>query len=220
MIARTTHCSDHDHLEFCLQVGDEVLPTDVAWFLSLLERTVEAGIRYLPGMIVQIASMQFQIDDGDGTLDLLEPDFQSVPIAWQPGITRSMHLLRLQRDVAESFETEMELDYPSLRSTVWCHGEPEEFEDQFVLERGLGEDDASGWVCGKEMGDLDGLSLEDSEKMPLYAFMVHCPQVIGFLALPVGTRVEASLESVDVSLYGEPLTLKEGSYLDQVNQLR
>ncbi len=220
MIARTTHCSDHDHLEFCLQVGDEVLPTDVAWFLSLLERTVEAGIRYLPGMIVQIASMQFQIDEGDGTLELLEPDFESVPIAWRPGITRSMHLLRLQRDVAESFEMEMELDYPSLQSFVWCHGEAQEFEDQFVLERGMGEGEASGWVCGKEPVDLDELSLDDADKVPLYAFMVRCPQMIGFLALPVGTRVEATPESVDISLYGEPLSFKEGSYLDQVNRLR
>ncbi|MGC3961508.1 MAG: hypothetical protein QM813_27360, partial [Verrucomicrobiota bacterium] len=102
---------------------------------SFLEESVEEGTRYEDGEFIAFGSMIFQVARVDDSLALQEPDLQSFPIAWKSGVTRSMKLLRLQKDIIESVGLEDEIDPPSIRSSLLVGTDPTPEIETFILER-------------------------------------------------------------------------------------
>ncbi|RLS36360.1 MAG: hypothetical protein DWH81_12590 [Planctomycetota bacterium] len=100
-------------------VFDSSIPQlDVVVLASFLEESVEEGIRYEEGELISVGSMLLRVATVDDSFTLQEPDMQSVPIAWRLGVTQSMMLLRLQKDITESVGLEDEMDAPSITSSL------------------------------------------------------------------------------------------------------
>lgn len=212
--AETTRCSAWQHPEFQVEYASEIPPPDINALISFLEETVEGGSRYENGELIEFGSMLLKIATSNGFLTLEEPDMRSFPNSWAAGVTRSMKLLRLQKDVAESIGLGGELDPPSIRSSLLIGVDLAEDSKTLIVARTQSAGADSGWF----IGSLDtAISYNDEANLrciSVYQALLNWPVVAGFLALPAGARIEIRGTSTVISRNGEPLEIQRGSLLD------
>jgi hypothetical protein len=85
--------------------------------------------------------------------------------------------------------------------------------DQLVLERSEPYGSDSGWFVARLDTKLDYDDAANLRRISIYQALLRWPRVAGFLALPIGSRVEAA-ERSHISHNGEPLEIRKGSFLD------
>lgn len=209
----TTKCSACNHPEFLLEFHSSIPQADVDVLISFLEESVQGGTRYEDGQTIEFGSMILRLAAVDDLFIVEEPDLLTIPISWKSGITQSMRLLRLQKDVAESVGLGDELNSPSIRYSLLVGADLTEGAGQLVLERSEPDCSDSGWFVGRLDGKLDYNDAANLRRMSIYQAILNWPRIAGFLALPDGSRVEAS-ERLDISRSGEPLEIQKGSFLD------
>jgi hypothetical protein len=211
----TTRCSEWKHPEFRLAVDPAIPDCDIDAFKCWLEESVASGARFEAGQIIQLASMLMQISSADGHLVLEEPDLRSVPIVWTAGITRSLRLTRLQKDVAESVGLGVGMDFPSIRHSVLIGVDLSSHSDAFILDRLEPAASDSGWFLGRLDSQVDYNEPANLYRTSVYDAFVRWPKVAMFFALPAGSRVEMSPNQLALSRNGLRLELRTGSFLDQ-----
>jgi hypothetical protein len=188
----TTNCSNYQHPEFLLVFDSLVPQCDIDVLASFLEKSVEQGTQYDDGDTIAFGSMLFLVASVDNLLILHEPDLQSLPIAWKLGITQSMKLLRLQKDVVESVGLEDEIDSPSIRSSLLIGTDLTDEGKKFILERITPVDSDSGWFIGRPDSMLDYNNEVNLNRISIYQAIMNWPQIAPFLALPAGCRIDVS----------------------------
>ena len=83
---------------------ERVLDVDIAWFERVLANFANSGAEFREGELIQAGwSLLQPRGNADGSLQLFEPDFASMPIVWVDGVTTTLFDLRRQKDVSESF---------------------------------------------------------------------------------------------------------------------
>ena len=93
----------------------------LGWLGGLLEQRVLGGERFAPGDSVQLGWMYTLIQERpDGHLAICEPDFLSLPVAWDEGVGRTLHHLLIQREVGASADVADVLEFPSYRMSASC----------------------------------------------------------------------------------------------------
>jgi hypothetical protein len=213
MKAVTTKCSEWKHPEFRLEFDSAIPQADVDVLVSFLEESVRGGARYEDGQTIEFGSMIFRLAAVGDVLAAEEPDLLTFPISWKAGITQSLMLLRLQKDIAESVGLGDELDFPSILYSVLVGADLTEGLDTLVLDRAEPYGSDSGWFVGRLDSTIDYNDAANLFRISVYQAIVNWPRIAGFLALPAGSRVETS-ERLQISHNGQPLTIQKGSFLD------
>jgi hypothetical protein len=210
----TIKCSEYNHPDFQFVVDSAIPQVDVDVLVSFLEQSVQGGTRYEDGQIIEFGSMLFRLVTSDDSLTLQEPDLRTIPISWTDGITNSMKLLRLQKDIGESVALEDELDFPSIRCSLLVGADLAEGLDTLVLERSESDGLDSGWFVGRLDTEIDYNDPANLRRISVYQAILDAPHIAGFLALPTGCRVEISRQSTTLSYKGQPLKIQKGSFMD------
>lgn len=212
----TSRCASFGHAEFRFKVDDaRVIEPDVTWFTKTLEDWVSEGARFSDGETIQIGWGLMKVRAAsDRTLNLLEPDYESMPIEWVDTVSSTLVHLRLQKDVSQSFFDSDATNFPSLR----FHGivcSQLKVAEGIVMERFEGTPPDSGWFIGC---DDDDHHQDSSEliRISLYEAVLRNPKALSFLALPVGTSLGASSDGISLYFGDELLPPKQGSYIEQL----
>lgn len=210
----TTKCSAFEHPEFALDYDTAVPRSDIEVLTSFLEESVAAGTRYNEGDLITVGSMLFRVTEINGSLTIEEPNLSSLPIEWRQGVTLTMQLLRLQKDIAESVGLEDETDPPSIRYSLLVGADLSQHDNEFVLDRMKTSDSDSGWFVGRLNSELNYEDEANLKRISVYQAILTWPNIGGFLALPAGCRVEVSGRKKCFTRNGRDLEIKSGSLLD------
>lgn len=210
----TTRCSAFEHPEFYLVFDTAVPQADIDVLTSFLEESVEKGTRYNEGDLITIGSMLFRVARIDDLLALEEPNLQALPIEWRRGVTRSMQLLRLQKDIAESVGLEDEIDPPSIRSSLLVGADLTPEDEELVLDRMDSAETDSGWFVGRRDTVLNYDDEAALKRISVYQALLNWPKVSGFLGLPTGCRVEITGTKSHFTRNGSTLEITSGSLID------
>jgi hypothetical protein len=211
--AVTIKCPGYNHPDLQLVVDAAIPHVDVDVLASFLEQSVRGGARYEDGQTIEFGSMLFRLRKLTDFLTLQEPDLRTIPISWTEGITNSMKLLRLQKDIGESVGLGDELVFPSIRSSLLVGTDWSEGLDTLVLERSEPDGQDSGWFVGRLDTEIDYNDPINLQRISIYQAILNVPQIAGLLALPTGSHVEISPDSTTISYNGLPLRIREGSFL-------
>jgi len=207
----TTKCSELGQPEFKIRFDNSVLRADVNWLTSILENSVLSGSRFKHGQTIELGSVFFQVCLDEGFLLVTEPDFSSVPIVWKPGVVNSLNLLRIQKDIAESFDLSERIEFAPLCGSLIVGKDVDLPSEAFVLERTDPDGHDSGWFVGCLDTAIDYSLSENLHRLSVYEAIVNWRRIAGFLALPSGWRVEISTDHCEVFCSGEPFSPKKGS---------
>jgi hypothetical protein len=215
---QTTACAKYDHPEFVIACEESVVPApDVEWLVDYLERSVASGERYRPEETIRIGWTDVLLEGNQGRLQLLEPDWTgALPYEHVPSVTKTLVHLRRQKDVADSLDLLDRLSFPSIRhSALICD---RLFGDAIgVMDRVEPEAADSGWFIGCTDASHDHNEAETLRRTSLYEIACSLPASAQFCALPAGTKILFIRDGgVRVTLDGEPLSIKEDSYLRQL----
>jgi hypothetical protein len=215
-VLRSTACQRHGHPEFRVTYDPVLVPVadDVLWFVNWLEEAVAGGEHFADGQTCQVGWMVLQVRAGDaGMLTLWEPDMRQMPVAWIESVSYTLSHLRVQKDVCESVLTAGDLSFPSmLQSTIICTRLGQ--TDGVLMERTAPQGTDSGWFCGCTRVDHNHNSTDELRCVSVFeAAVKFAPQIVPFLALPEGTRLETGPGAPTIFRHGERLTVKPGSYL-------
>lgn len=174
MIISTSSCSKRGHPEVSFEVDDEAPSAE--WLVRYIEEEVEKGERFEPEQTVQIGWMIVQVNARSGGLELLEPDFDAVPVRWRRGLNNTVRHLALQRSVCKALGCEPV--FSSIRHAGLCS--PQFFAGEaFTMSRDQPQDSDSGWVFAE-----DGYQGSEGGFLSLYEIAMQRICVIPFLALP------------------------------------
>ena len=204
--------SEPNDSEFRLIVDPVIPQADVDALVSFLEQSMQQGTRFGDGQTIDFGSMIFRIVSSGDFLTLEEPDLVAFPISWKTGITQSMKLMRLQKDVAESVGLGNMLDFPSIRNSLLVGADLTEGANSLILDRAGAEGSDSGWFVGKLDTQCDYNDAANLTRISVYKAILSWPSIAGFLALPCGSRVETL--PLQISRNGDPLEIRKGTFLD------
>lgn len=210
----TTKCRTFQHPEFIILFDSAIPQPDIDALASFLEQSVKEGAQYVDGELIAFGSMLLRIDSVNGSLVLQEPDLISLPITWTLGVTRSIKLLRLQKDIAASVGLDDEIDPPSIQASLLVGTDLAQQSSGLVLDRMKPVDSDSGWFVGRGDSVLDYNDEAHLNRISVYQAILNWPQISGFLALPPGCRVEISAGNSLFERNGKPLSVKKGSFVD------
>ncbi len=211
----TQRCRQHGHLEISVECEDTLpLSPTLQWFIGWLESEVADGRRFIPEQTIQVGWSLLEIRQRtDGTLALFEPDFQSMPVRFVDGVSKTLLHLFLQKSVAESLGLEQELAIPALRdSAIVCT----EFgsNEGFVMSRVTPKGADSGWFLGCDSRVHDHQRPETLRRISVYeAAIRYDDRIIPFLGLPPDAFVGFGGGVPYFSRGEQELAIRPGSYL-------
>jgi len=180
---------------------------------------VANGQTFSPGDTFQIGWLPTLIQQReDGLLTIHEPDMKSIPAQYQPSITFALLHIRWQKEVAESFELDPELNYPSARQSVLICDQLGQ-EPGFAMQRRAAKDSHSGWIicCSNEDHDHQAAPLKP---ISLYELIISVnPKAIPFIALPETSQVIIEDQSICLSIDGLSQPLLKDSFLKTIGYI-
>jgi hypothetical protein len=216
----TTKCHDHGHPELALTLDSTSLEADARWFAGILEQMVQSGSRFQPGQSLQIGwSVAWFVALPNKTLGFEEPDMKSMPLVRQPGLTHSLRHLRLHKDTLESVLYSDALSLPSLQQsclicTRLAHS------SSFFMDRRQPQGADSGWFIGCQADEHDHNDPTTLRTVSLYeAVVIICPRALPYLAFPPRATIAVD-EALSFFMDGEPLEVREGSFVDAQRRRR
>ncbi|MDR3612870.1 MAG: hypothetical protein P4L53_04835 [Candidatus Obscuribacterales bacterium] len=214
----TSSCKQFGHPEFRIEFDAKaILESDVSRFANLLTDMVRDGSRFENDQSFQIGwSITKLVSDGDGFLSFREPDFKSMPIIWQRGLTKSLRHMRLHKDVVESVLPNESLAIPSLGdSCIICTNLND--TTHVIMDRNEQQGNISGWFLGCRDKKHDHNAAQSLHVISLYEAVVsHAPVALGYLGLPAATVVLLGSGTPSFSSNGHGLKIQNGSYLEAV----
>jgi hypothetical protein len=188
----------------------------VSEMIGYFEWQVESGVQFKDGETIQFGWGVLKVQAmPDGSLGVFEPDLVSFPINWIDSVTGVLLQTLIQKYVAESLGFYDEADYPSaLKYMVVC----DNYADcpAVIMERNRPWDaNDSGWRLFCADPDHNHESDENIKLVSLYECAVNKPQVVEYLALPVGIAlfVVNLYDQLEFYFNGQRLQYSEDSYL-------
>lgn len=217
----TTRCAAFKHPEFTLTFRAEPpVPHLEGMLLRYFEESVAAGTLFKAGQTVQLGWATLRLlQRTDGTLGVLEPDLRD-GLKWVEGVDQSLFETWKQKEVLASLGLVEQAQFPrpALQAVVCTRA----FEDATTM---LGRTEAhaqtdSGWFIGC-LDDAHDHHREDAlTVMPLVEVATRAPELIQFFALPAGSDLVITPDSVRVFIDGEARDPEPGSYLEAFKRSR
>ncbi|MFV8598475.1 hypothetical protein [Ralstonia pseudosolanacearum] len=188
---RTNLRQRYSHPNIVVAVASD-LGTGFDWILSYFEGEVAAGAAFSDNQLVQIGWMLVKLcQNSSGDLEVWEPSFDAVPINWTRGASTTIRHLMLQRQTCVQLGIEPSFPVLSQSGVVSA-----DFfaSDKFDMERELCDVATdSGWLF-KDPEPTGG------KHCSLFEIAVARPEVVPFLALPVGATVSYDKSGIGISL--------------------
>ena len=195
-----------------ISYDDAVLEQDVEWFLNYSCSIFDSNIRLKTSTIIQVGMMLVKFKNTGEEIEVFEPDMIGIPINFTKGITNTLRILRLQKDVYESLDINTDIAFPNLREAiVQCA----EWEDatSYILERTESSGNNSGWYIGCTNPEHDHEDPKNLKTTSIYDILISHRDILPFLALPSNTAVLVENDRAYVSFEGVEKPPKLGSYL-------
>ncbi|MBT1536883.1 hypothetical protein B7R78_0007035 [Ralstonia solanacearum] len=174
------------------------LVTGFEWIVSYFEEAVAGGTTFHENQLVQIGWMMVTLRLREhGDLEVWEPRCDSMPIRWVPGASTTIRHLVLQRALCRQLD--MDPVFPALNQSGVVSAR---FigTKAFCMEREVSQAGSdSGWIFKDPYP-------EGGRHCSLFEIAVSRPEVIPFLALPVGAAVTCDASGVTVSHRGHTLS--------------
>lgn len=213
--------TEFDAAGFRFKADLTIVPdVDMQWFSETLRQMVANGERFGDGETIQLGWGLLEVRrNADGSLNLLEPDYANMPMEWIDTVTQTIRDLRLQKDVCESLFDIAHADFPSLRHhCITCSRLKD--AGRVTMERFAATPPDSGWFigCGDAAHDHD--SPAQLSRTSLYEAILSNQRARMFLALPVGTLLEADDEDIHIYYRGKPVNAKQGSYVAKLKSMK
>lgn len=214
---RSKRCTKFGHPEFEFSVDSSIPSCDAEWLLGILEDCVIDGDIFDDGETIALGSILLIANKAADRLRLAEPDFLEIPIKWTDGVTRSLRILRQQKDTVASFSHAIEPDYCSILESCIVGADFENADGGMVMEKTprMNAND-TGWFLGTQDHKLDYNDPKNLLRKSIYEVACKEPRVLPYLALPVKSRVEHIENSVVFFHDGKMVEPTQGSYLQQV----
>ncbi|MHA6878495.1 immunity protein Imm33 domain-containing protein [Ralstonia pseudosolanacearum] len=201
---RTNLRRRYDHPDIVVAVSPG-LGTGCEWIVSYFEEAVANGTTFHENQLVQIGWMMVTLRFREqGDLEVWEPRFESMPISWVPGASTTIRHLVLQRELCRQLG--MDPVFPALNQSgvVSAHFMGTK---AFSMEREVPQGGAdSGWI-------FKDAHPEGGRHCSLFEIAVSRPEVIPFLALPVGVAVTCDASGVTLSYGGRTLSSASNEFL-------
>lgn len=190
MIITTTNCGQFGHPEFVLEADQATVPEI---YLKELAQTIEAmvaeGSQFRPGETFQIGWMLTKVQaHGSSQLTLEEPDMESFPIRWVPGVSHTLRQQMLQAFMLDSVSLRHEMQIPTILNTLLSCTRYTAREFFMVRAEATNERD-SGWFVGCVGQDHDHNDAANLRCISLYEAYLGQKGIQGFLAFPMGSMV-------------------------------
>ena len=213
----TTQCRSYGHPEFLLQAEGPAAEASLVEWSRGLESMVAGGSRFRPGQSFLVGWMLTQVVQHDRDhLTLHEPDMQSMPVRWVPGITQTLQSMMVQKFTLESVGLADRMDLPSAQHYLTvCDG----FDGRgFFMARRAGQEPTdSGWFVGCLDPRHNHRDAAITRPVSVYEAYLSQRFIVGFLGFPPGSMIVADPASgVRLTLNNQPLNVLPGSYLDQM----
>jgi hypothetical protein len=184
-------CGQHPQIAFTISHEPQF---SLEWLTRYFETEIVKGVQYKPLQTVQIGWLPVQLRENGSFLELWEPQFDSLPIKWRPGVDNVVRHLILQKSVCEELGVDPVFPsciQPGIVSPSFLK---DATEDRFSMSRDLVSGRDSGWV----FHDI-GYFGEEGEFKSLYEISLCHMGVIPFLALPPETNILRQDASIRVS---------------------
>lgn len=178
------------------------------WILSYFENEVADGAAFSDKQLVQIGWMLVMLrKNSSGDLDVWEPSFDSIPITWVKGGSMTIRHLMLQREVCAQLDVGPEFPALNLSGIVSA-----DFldSDSFYMDREAVDAAAdSGWL-------FEGPEPSGGKHYSLFEIAVARPEIIAFLALPMGASVKYRKSCIDIRIGLQSVSSKNNDFLRKV----
>ncbi|WP_423392497.1 immunity protein Imm33 domain-containing protein [Burkholderia sp. LMG 21824] len=156
-----------------------------------LESEIRSGKRFDAGQTIQFGWMVLMLNaNGQGDLEIWEPDFSSMPINWEFSLDKALRDMYLQRELCA--QAGLAPEFPSLlqRGIVSPVFVP---NTGFVMSREAQQDGDSGWFF---LGRED--QRDKGKYCSLFEISITAPWIVPFLALPPEVIVKCDLSSIEI----------------------
>ncbi|WP_247569139.1 hypothetical protein [Ralstonia solanacearum] len=194
----------YDHPDIVVMVSPGLV-TGFEWIVSYFEEAVAGGTTFHENQLVQIGWMMVTLRLREhGDLEVWEPRCDSMPIRWVPGASTTIRHLVLQRALCRQLD--MDPVFPALNQSGVVSAR---FigTKAFCMEREVSQAGSdSGWI-------FKDPHPEGGRHCSLFEIAVSRPEVIPFLALPVGAAVTCDASGVTVSHRGHTLSSALNEFL-------
>ena len=141
-----------------------------------------------------------------GDLEVWEPQFDSFPIKWTQGVNNTLRHLILQKSVTELFGSEP--DYPSLRQAGLTTSGFLKASNHWTMSREQASGNDSGWLFSTLNQTRD-----DGELKSLFEISFYHMEIVPYLALPRGARIEKSDGVIEIQFAAKRITSNENDLL-------
>jgi hypothetical protein len=210
---KTKGCHQFGHKEIVVSF-DSQSGLDPTWLVRFLEKSVAEGKRYKSDETIQVGWMVLLLKENQvGSLDLWEPQFDSIPIKWTIGVNNTLRHLILQKSVADLLRVEPE--FSSLRQSGFASNSFLATRNQsgFRMKREASVGNDSGWQFS-----VTSFVNQDAENRSLYELSFHQMAIVPFLALPSGACIIKSVSEITVKWARTEVSSKESQLLENIAQ--
>lgn len=182
------------------------------WLLDYIESNVAAGTRFAAGETVQVGWVTVMMEEAEpGLLEVMEPDFASMPVAWVPGAGNTLRFLTIQQQVCRQAGLDSDhasMLHPAAISPGFLANPP-----AFRLSRESDYGKLAGWQC-RARGDADG----ESALCSLYQVACSVPAIIPFMGLPPGAIVDVREDAIEIAADGRTVSSRDNDFLRRLLQ--
>jgi hypothetical protein len=219
MVLCTSKCSQHGHPEFVLEAGETSIPeVHLRDLVRTIEEMVAQGSVFKPGDTIRIGWMSTLVQPCDASrLTLHEPDMQSIPVQWVPGVTESLRHKMVQIYTLDSFSLRQEMSMPSFRHTMLVcttFAEPGFFMTRTNPSEKNKAD--TGWFVGCLNDGHDHNDPKNLRCISLYEVFIKQRGIQNFVAFPIGSMILVDPQhQLRVWKNDAELSILPGSFLDQ-----
>lgn len=205
-----------NHSDIVIRISKKaVIPQDVQIILDYFEKQILAGVQFKSGETLQLGFVLNQFKElDDGRLLLQEPDMVSFPIQYTSSMDFTFITLRNQKDVVESIDRTLDFDFPAITQALMVHKDYKS-SHALRLDRSASDGVRSGWWVHTN----DDFNPDDYYITSIYQFALDRPDLVKYLALPVGYRVcEIKGKPFKILLNNNEVHFQDGSYLAELNK--
>jgi hypothetical protein len=209
-------CGNNHHAQFRLRFDPNLaLERDARELVARLEQysasKLECGSHFQHGWL----TLRLDHSSGD-SLIAHEPDFSGLPIRYVDSVTNCLRHVAWQRACAGAIGFKGALVYPGMLDTAAVCPRLER-SSHFIMERGAGGNNDSGWMIGCADTAHDHKHGSGLDSLTLYEAVTRSRrEIAAFLALPVGAKILNGPHGIWVSLEGRSHQIPRGSFLDQL----
>jgi hypothetical protein len=206
---KTTEGSGLGQPEIVLYMSDEA-HMNPQRLLGFFQESLASGSRFKAGETVQVGWMVTKLVQGaEGSLEVWEPRFETVPIEWTRGVDNTVRNLVLQKSVAELLQVQADFSSLLQAGTVF----PSFSERQFTMIRQNPLQNDSGWRFSGRNGERIAGRLQS-----LFEIACRCPLIIPFLALPPGAVATRGEGVLTVECAGKKISSRDSKLLGDIEQ--